>query len=203
MIAFLEGQLFHKSASSAVVMTGGVGYEVFMPLSSFYDLPDEGAEVQFYIKTIVREDDLQLFGFLTRAEKEAFLLLNSVSKIGPRLALNILSGITPSELVAAISQKNTTRLSSIVGVGQKTAERLILELKDKVAELAAEGAELTPDTAPLSLDQVDLDVVSALTNLGYRRQEAEKAVSAARSSMGEEVELPALLRQSLKRLQKV
>jgi len=202
MIAFIEGQLFQKSPASVVVMTGGVGYELFLPLSSFYELPDEGADIHFYVKTVVREDDLQLFGFLTRAEKEAFLLLNSVSKIGPRLALNILSGISPGELVGAINQKNIARLSSIAGVGAKTAERLILELKDKVARLAAHTSETTPQEEPPPLDQVDLDVVSALTNLGYRRQEAEKAVTTARAETGEAAELTGLLRRSLKKLQK-
>jgi len=142
MIAFLQGALKEKSASAVVIMSGGVGYEIFIPLSTFYALPEEEKEVSLHVKTILRDDSMQLFGFLTRAEKETFLLLNSVSKIGPRLALNILSGITPTELVQAIIQKDVPRLNSVPGVGVKTAERLILELKDKVSQLMTRSGRM-------------------------------------------------------------
>ena len=202
MIAFLQGALKEKSASAVVIMSGGVGYEIFIPLSTFYALPEEEKEVSLHVKTILRDDSMQLFDFLTRAEKETFLLLNSVSKIGPRLALNILSGITPTELVQAIIQKDVPRLNSVPGVGVKTAERLILELKDKVSQLASVVPEEILPTTPTVFDQVGQDVISALLNLGYRKAEAEKALVAARAEAGDGAELSDLLRHILKILQK-
>ena len=204
MIARLSGVVAEKSPGALVIMTGGVGYEVFIPLSTYYDLPDEGQETELHIKTVVREDALELFGFFSAGEKGAFELLNSVSKIGPRLALSILSGIGPGELVTAVTHKNIGRLTGIPGVGAKTAERLVLELKDKVGRLAvmAEPETAVPEAAVL--DDVARDAVSALLNLGYSRSEAEKAVNGARMECGPGPdELSTLLRQSLKRLRKV
>jgi len=202
MIARLIGHIRDKSPHSVVVMTGGVGYEVFIPLSTFYDLPDEGEEVSFHIQTVVREDALELFGFLTRVEKEAFLILNSVSRVGPRLALGILSGIKPADLCQAVTANNPARLSGVPGVGAKTAQRLVLELKDKVARLAAllPPGE-TPSEAETPLDDVANDAVSALKNLGYGAAEAERAAGAARR-LEPDADLSALIRLSLKRLQK-
>jgi len=204
MISRLEGVLAEKTAASVVVMAGGVGYEVFIPLSTFYELPEEGIRVVFYVKTLLRDDSIDLFGFLTREEKEAFLLLNSVSRIGPRLALNILSSISPAGLVEAIVNKNPARLSALPGVGVKTAERLIWELKDKAAKLAAlVPAEVGPPTAA-PIDDLSRDVISALQNLGYPKPQAEKAVNEARREAGEGKEdLSSLLRLSLRRLQKL
>ena len=203
MIARLEGLLADKSASCVVVMSGGVGYEVFIPLSTFYDLPEEGAPVDLYIRTVVRDDAIELFGFLTRGEKEAFLILNSVSKIGPRLALNILSGISPAELIQAVGSKDVARLSSVPGVGAKTAERLILELKDKVARLTALAGPAEPPAEPEGLDDVGRDVASALVNLGYKAAEAEKAVAWAQTrAEADQIDLAGMLRLSLKRLRK-
>jgi len=202
MIAFLQGELKDKTASTVVVMTGGVGYEIFIPLSTFYALPEEDKDVSLHVQTVVREDAMQLFGFLTRAEKEAFLLLNAVSKIGPRLALNILSGISPAELVRAVLHRDVARLNSIPGVGAKTAERLIVELKDKVNQLAGVIPDEALPAAPKVVDQVELDVLSALLNLGYRRLEAEKAIKTARAETDDRAGLSALLRASLKKLQK-
>ncbi len=202
MIAFLKGELKDKTASSVVVMTGGVGYELFIPLSTFYALPEEKKEVSLHVQTVVREDAMHLFGFLTRAEKETFLLLNAVSKIGPRLALNILSGISPAELVRAVRKRDVARLNAIPGVGVKTAERLLVELKDKVSRLAAEVPEEDFPAAPETVDQTGLDVISALLNLGYRRSEAEKALRLARAEAGDGADLSDLLRASLKKLQK-
>jgi Holliday junction DNA helicase RuvA len=145
---------------------------------------------------------MDLFGFISRAEKEAFLLLNSVSKIGPRLSLNILSGISPAELIQAVSQKNVARLTSISGVGAKTAERMILELKDKIAQLTSLMPADFPMETPFILDEDGQDVISALLNLGYRQAEAERALSAAQNEVGQGVELSDLLRLSLKKLQK-
>ena len=204
MIARLRGMLEEKTASVAVIMTGGVGYEVHVPLSTFYELPDPGGNVELFIKTVVKEDAFELFGFLTRAEKEAFILLNTVSKVGPRLALNILSGISPSELVSAVGQKNVARLNSVSGVGAKTAERLVVELKDKIQALAAlAGTAPSAMAEPEPLDDTGQDVVSALLNLGYSRNEAQKAVSRVMAQAeAENADLSALIRLSLKQLRK-
>ena len=204
MIARLKGELADRNPGTVVVMAGGVGYEVHIPLSTYYDLPDQGDEVSFHIKTVVREDAIELFGFLTRAEREAFLLLNSVSKIGPRLALSFLSGLNPAELVAAVSRGDVARLSSVPGVGAKTAQRVCLELKDKIAALAGlAGAEVPVAPAAADLDDVGRDVVSALTNLGYTRTEAEKTVGRVQVEEPDAVDISTLLRLCLKKLRKV
>ena len=205
MIARLRGVLADKSPAAAVVMAGGVGYEVQIPLSTYYDLPEEGETVTLYIKTVVRDDAIELFGFLTPAEKEAFILLNTVSKIGPRLALGILSGIGPAELVRAVSSRDLARLSSVPGVGAKTAERLVLELKEKVSRLAAVAGDAKDEAAPELLDDAAQDAVSALLNLGYSRPEAQKAVARAKreaEDRGGEADLAALIRLSLAKLRK-
>jgi holliday junction DNA helicase RuvA len=204
MIARLKGQVATKTAGSAVIMAGGVGYEVFISLPTFYELPDDGETVTLHIRTVVRDDAIELFGFMTAQEKEAFLLLNSVSKIGPRLALSILSGLTPGELIAAVSGKNLARLNAVPGVGAKTAERVILELKDKIAGLSAmvDPTPLPTPDMPV-LDETAQDAVSALVNLGYSRNEAEKAVAAAGDDAGPEPpDISALIRLSLKKLRK-
>jgi Holliday junction DNA helicase RuvA len=198
MIAYLEGPLKKKAATSIVVLTGGVGYEIFIPLSTFYELPEEGERVCLHVSTVVRDDAIQLFGFLSPAEKEIFLLLTSVSKIGPKLALNLLSGIRPQELVPAVLSRDVVRLSAVPGVGVKTAERIILELKDKMQSLSLAIGAAAADRPPLK--DVDQDVVSALLNLGYRRAEAEQAVLAARARAPERPTLSELLRLSLKML---
>jgi Holliday junction DNA helicase RuvA len=206
MIARLKGVLKDKRIGAVVVMAGGVGYEVHIPLSTFYDLPDEDSEVGLHVKTIVREDALELFGFLTRAEREVFIILNSISKVGPRMALNILSGIGPAELVRAIGTKDAGRLATVPGIGPKTAERLIIELKDKLPQLTAlvgVAPETEQPSAAADFNDVGRDVVSALMNLGYSRPEAEKAVAkAVAESSGQDLDLSDLLRQSLKRLRK-
>ena len=202
MIAYMQGPLKYKSADSIIIMAEGVGYELHIPLSTFYALAAEGDVVSLHVKTVVREDSIELFGFLSRAEKEAFLLLNSVSKIGPRLSLNILSGISPTELIQAVSQKNVARLTAIPGVGAKTAERLILELKEKISQLASLVPVDFPMGTPAILDEAGQDVISALLNLGYRQAEAERALSTAQSEAGQGVDLSSLLRLSLKRLRR-
>ncbi|MBF0527682.1 MAG: Holliday junction branch migration protein RuvA [Deltaproteobacteria bacterium] len=203
MISRLRGQLEEKNAGNLVLMANGVGYEVFIPLSTFYDLPGPGTQVSLYIKTVVREDAIELFGFLTQAEKEAFLLLTGVTKVGPRLALNILSGIGPGELVTAITTRNMARLTSIPGIGTKTAERLLMELKDKAAKLTALVGVQTAGLPDLPINGLGGDVVSALMNLGYARQEAEKAVAAVmKHAESQEADLGDLIRLSLKRLKK-
>jgi Holliday junction DNA helicase RuvA len=204
MIARLQGTLEEKTVSVVVIMAGGVGYEAHIPLSTFYELPDAGQDVELFIKTVVREDAIELFGFMTRVEKEAFILLNTVSKVGPRLAMNILSGIAPAELVSAVGQKNVARLNSVPGVGAKTAERLVVELKDKISALAALAGTAPSDISePEPLDDTGRDVVSALLNLGYSRNEAQKAVGRVMARPDAENEdLSALIRLSLKQLRK-
>ena len=156
-----------------MVDVGGVGYQIFIPLNVFYRLPEVGAVVSLYIHTHLREDALQLFGFRELEEKQVFLFLNGVAGIGPKLALNILSGIPADELVSAIKGADQLRLVSIPGVGRKLAERMIVELRDKCTTLQGQGPEVPVRGHDAQLMQ---DAVSALVNLGYRRIEVEKNV---------------------------
>lgn len=169
MIASLRGRLAEKDASRVVIDVNGVGYEVFVPLTTFTALPDPGGEVSLDIHTHVREDALALYGFSSRQERRVFERLLAVSGIGPRLAVTILSGGSVEGLVAAIRRGDLGRLTSIPGVGKKTAERIVVELKDKLKDLAAEA----PKPA------IETDVLSALENLGYPRAIAEAAVRRA------------------------
>jgi holliday junction DNA helicase RuvA len=173
VIAQISGTLAQKVPGEIIIDVGGVGYQVLIPLNVFYQLPEIGAPVSLQIHTHVREDALQLFGFSDRAEKQIFLLLISVSGIGPKLAVNILSGIPAEELARALREGDQLRLVAIPGVGRKLAERMIVELKDKLATLSTAGAE---SAKPEIGSQVMLDAVSALVNLGYKRPEAEKTV---------------------------
>jgi holliday junction DNA helicase RuvA len=173
VIAQISGTLAHKVPGEIVVNVGGVGYQVLIPLNVFYRLPEIGAPVTLQIHTHVREDALQLFGFQDVAEKQVFLLLIGVSGIGPKLAVNILSGIPAEELARALKEGDQVRLVGIPGVGKKLAERMIVELKDKFATLSPAGVE---SAKPEIGSQVMHDAVSALVNLGYKRPEAEKAV---------------------------
>lgn len=197
MIAFISGSLLSKSTESVVIDTGGVGYEVFIPLSTYYKLPHENARISLIVHTQVKEDAITLYGFLTHEEKALFKLLISVSGVGPRLARNILSGIAAPELVSCISRQDQARLSSIPGIGGKTAERLIVELKDKIKNIAQSMPQ--PHEEP---DKSSVDVVSALTNLGYKTQQAEHAVKAARSRLSGGAAFEELLKESLKMLSK-
>ncbi len=173
MIARIRGRLWHKTPQEAVVDVGGVGYRLMIPLSTFYDLPAEGEHVDLRVHTCVREDALHLYGFLTDDEKELFLLLIGVSKIGPKTGLSILSGLPTERLKDAIHRQDIAVLASIPGIGRKTAERLALELRGKVAP--AVSGEKAP--VPSSPDEARMseDVVSALVNLGYRKKDAEGA----------------------------
>lgn len=173
MIAQISGILAQKIPGEAVVDVGGIGYQIFIPLNVFYRLPEIGAAVSLQIYTHVREDALQLFGFQDHAEKQLFLLLLGVSGIGPKLAVNILSGIAADELSRALKEGDQVRLVAIPGVGRKLAERMIVELKDKFATLAPAGPESAKAEGG---SQLLLDAVSALVNLGYKRPEAEKMV---------------------------
>jgi holliday junction DNA helicase RuvA len=194
MIAHLEGKIRHKSPDFIVIDVHGVGYCVHVPLSTYYDLPDLGQSVCLNIHTHVRDDTLQLFGFHTLAEKEMFLMLITISGIGPRLAVNILSGITAEELRQVIYHENRGRLQSIPGVGKKTVERIILELRDKL-KIKKDAAD---KPAAVSCDpNVRDDAFSALVNLGYRPVEAEKALQLVEAADGERLPLPDILKKAL------
>jgi Holliday junction DNA helicase RuvA len=172
MIAHLRGRLLSKTPQSVVVETGGVGYEVAISIPAFTALPSEGNEVSLLIHTHVREDALLLFGFMNATEKRLFEKLLGISGIGPKLALTVLSGLPPERLIAAIHGQDHATLTRIPGVGKKTAERIVLELKDKLQELA-------PTSIPGVAAPVAEDVLSALVNLGYPRPTAQKGIESA------------------------
>jgi Holliday junction DNA helicase RuvA len=180
MIAHLRGRLLEKHPNRIIVDVQGVGYEAHVPLSTFYEMPEPGGEIALRVHTHVREEALSLYGFVTLLELQLFERLIGVSGIGPKLALAVLSGIEPNELIAAVRHGNVARLTAIPGVGKKTAERIGLELKDKLAAfLPVEGAASVPASAGESLRT---DVLSALINLGYHRPLAERAIDAALKS---------------------
>jgi Holliday junction DNA helicase RuvA len=199
MIAYLSGTLFSKNPQSVVVDINGVGYQIFIPLSTFYRLPDETDKVSLHVYTHVREDTLQLFGFQTEMEKQIFLLLISVSGIGPRVALNILSGMGFEELLSAIVKEDSDGISSIPGVGKKTSQRIILELKDKASKLAG-GIEAAPEQRVEIRDiEIYEDALSALINLGYPSKAAKKAIEAALRN-DQEMNIETLLKEALRNL---
>jgi Holliday junction DNA helicase RuvA len=198
MIAFLEGRLLSKSPEGIIILAQGIGYQVAVPLSSFYDLPPVEQAVQLHIYTLVRQDTIQLFGFMTPKEKEIFLLLIGVSGIGPKVALNILSGISVQEFGQALLMEDSARIQRIPGVGKKTAERIVLELKDKIKKMSSgplpslvRGVE---EGIPYE------DAVSALVNLGYPRAVAEKTLGRIKNETDEPISLEDLLRKALKSL---
>ncbi len=200
MIAQLRGRLTAKHPGQIVVDVGGVGYRVFIPLSTYYQLPAVEEEVSLRIFTHVREDAIQLYGFHTLHERVTFELLTGVSGIGPRLAVNILSGISVEELIAAILEGDLPRLKAIPGVGRKTGERVILELKDKVLEVPRIGVGAPGRQPKGERDQTVEDVISALLNLGCSRKEASRAAEAAREALGDGTEFEKLVKQALKHL---
>ncbi len=196
MIAFLRGRVLDKQPNRIVVDVSGVGYDVSVPLSTFYGLGEIGSEIALRIHTHVREDALALYGFATRLEQDLFERLISVSGIGPKLALAVLSGIEPSDLMRAIERSDLARLTAIPGVGKKTSERIVLELKDRLPKVHTAASD-TPHEPSLLRD----DLLSALMNLGYHRPLAEKAVDAAIKNVpGGDFERT--LKQSLRELAK-
>jgi Holliday junction DNA helicase RuvA len=206
MIAHLSGTLLAKQATTVILDVGGVGYEVTIPLSTFYDLEDTGASVALRIYTHVREDALQLFGFKTARERELFLKLITVSGIGPKLGITMLSGMSADEIIASIRTNNLARLTSIPGVGRKTAERLVIELRDKIAALSSPALEeefgaKTGGAAPSTQDAVRDDALSALVNLEYPKAAAEKAITAAIQEGGD-ISVEIILRRALRLLAK-
>jgi Holliday junction DNA helicase RuvA len=177
MIAHLRGKLLEKHPNRVIIDVQGVGYDVHVPLSTFYEMADPGGDIALRVHTHVREDALTLFGFATLLELQIFERLISVSGIGPKLALAVLSGIETNELVAAIRQANVARLTAIPGIGKKTAERIGLELKDKMAAFLP--VEREPSAEVRASETLHTDVLSALMNLGYHRPLAERAADAA------------------------
>jgi holliday junction DNA helicase RuvA len=199
MIAQIRGRLSVKEPHRIVVDVNGVGYLLFIPLSTYYRLPEVPGEVFLHTHTHVRDDAIQLFGFHTRDEQALFELLQGVAGIGPRLATNILSGISADELIPALSDGNLVRLRAIPGVGKKLAERLVVELREKVTTLRlpqypAPAAPAAPE------DRAVDDVVSALVNLGCNRKEAAKAAEAARKELGPSAEFETLIKTALRGL---
>lgn len=202
MIAFLSGKLIEKHANTAIVDVGGVGYEVSIPLTTFYELGEPGSDVQLRIYTSVREDAIQLFGFKTLRERDLYLKLISVQGIGPKSGIAMLSGMNADEIISAIRSNNLVRLTSIPGVGRKTAERLVIELRDKVGEMTDGAGSLdAASRTSLPTDAVFEDALSALVNLGYNKAAAEKALDQA-AKEGTEVTVQKLLRRSLQLLAK-
>ena len=200
MIASLTGRLRRKAADYLIIDVSGVGYQVYVPLSTFYGLPDEGEETSLFIYTHVREDFLGLFGFLTQPEKDAFLLLMDVSGIGPKLALTVLSGMSVDDLTCAIQSSDDAKLCGIPGIGKKTAARMVLELKDKMKQfaplVASRGEALRSGTRGNSED-----AVSALVNLGYKNPLAEEAVKRVLRDRPD-MRLEAIIREALGELGK-
>jgi Holliday junction DNA helicase RuvA len=196
MIAHLRGRLLVKHPNQAVVEAGGVGYDVTISVPTFSDLPSAGTEVALHIHTHVREDQLALYGFLRPSEKQLFEKLITVSGIGPKLAITILSGMAADEMVGAIRGNDIARLTRIPGIGKKTAERMVLELRDKLP--AAIGGEVAPIS---SLTAMEEDVLSALVNLGYQRPAAERALATITKN-GQGASFEALFREALGALSK-
>ena len=201
MIARLEGLLAEQSPTRVVIDVGGVGYEVHVPLSTFTELPDLGCSVVLHIHTHANDAAVTLFGFCSLAEKVAFELLIKANRVGPRLAQSVLSGISPKELLEAIRAENVAALRAVPGVGSKVAERILLELRDRVEELSlviGGPASARPNDAPG--DSARDQTLSALINLGYSRVEAERVLDGAATDAGHDATLESLVRASLKRL---
>lgn len=198
MIGYLRGRLARKSPEGLVVDVGGVGYVVQVSLSTYADLPGEGRDVELHVHTQVREDALNLFGFLTEDERSVFVRLIGVAGVGPKVALAVLSGVRPDALRGAVAAGDARGLVRIPGIGKKIAERIVLELRDKLGPPGS--VDSLPGAAPLGL--AASDVASALVNLGYRKGDAEAVVFAAAKELGEDAPFDALLRRALGRLAK-
>jgi Holliday junction DNA helicase RuvA len=199
MIALLRGTLLEKHPSRLIVDVGGVGYDVQVPLSTFYGLGEPGASLSLRIHTHVREEVIALYGFATPLEQELFERLIGISGIGPKLALAVLSGIEPGELIKAIRQQDVARLTAIPGVGKKTAERIGLELKDRLPASLPTAGQAAVDADPG--DELRADLLSALINLGYQRAPAEKAIERTLSG-SKETGFEQALREVLRGLMK-
>ena len=198
MIALISGKIVYKGISHVIVDVQGVGYRVFIPLTTFYELPENGEPVTLHIHTNVKQDAINLFGFYTIQERDLFQLMISVSGIGPKMSMNILSGISAQELLGAISGGNVGKLIRIPGVGKKMAERLVLELKEKVVKKMM--MEESPQAGLQNRldDIIAEDVLSALVNLGYKNNVAKDALDRALRSSEEKMEMDKLLKKTLK-----
>ena len=199
MIASLTGRLAFKAPTHLALDVHGVGYEVFIPLSTFYGLPNLNESLSLSIHTHVREDAIQLFGFLSSQEKDAFVMLTSVSGIGPKLGLSVLSALPVPDLVSAIQAGDVEKLTTVPGIGTKSASRLVLELKDKAMKLHPELVR-TLDPTQHGQDATFEDALSALVNLGYRPQDAKDALKQVKKSNSESIVLKDMIRESLKEL---
>ena len=199
MIASLQGILTFKSPGHITVEVNGVGYRVFIPLSTFYELADEGSPIALNVYTAVREDAIHLYGFRTPEEKQIFELLLSVNGIGPKLAIGLLSGVSPADFVRAVFMEDRQTLTKIPGVGKKTAERMILELRDRVIKLAPQEKreESKEEGSP---DTVREDALSALVNLGYKKSAARTVLERVLTGPGERLVLEEALKRALKEL---
>jgi Holliday junction DNA helicase RuvA len=197
MIARLSGTLIEKSITQCVVDIHGAGYRVVVPLTTFYELPDQGLPVVLHVHTHVREDAIHLYGFHSTEEREVFELLISVSGIGPKLAINVLSGIAARELIRAVTQEDLKRLTAIPGVGKKMAERIILELKDKMSKLDR-GKVPTETTGAGPDERIKEDVLSALVNLGYKGSLVKEVVDRMMREASPAPSLDQLLKQALR-----
>lgn len=208
MITHIRGRLVSKKPGQAVVEAGGLGYELAVPLGTFLALPEPLAEVGLFTRLIIREDSWELYGFLSDLERESFLALTSVNRIGPKLALTIISALEPGELARALMTRDLSAIAGVKGIGAKTAERLMVELKDKAPRLAAlaglQPGELKAPAGPgpAGVGPDDDEALSALINLGYTQAEAAKAARQARAEAGAESELGPVLRLALKALTK-
>lgn len=198
MIARINGALVHKSPTSIIVDAHGVGYRLFVPLTTFYELPDLGNAVTLHVHTHVKQDGISLFGFYSAPERDVFQLMITVSGVGPKLALNILSGVSAEELIDAVSSGNLRRLVGIPGIGKKTAERIILELKEKIVKLAGDGGDgrSTDNLTPAEL--LKDDALSALVNLGYKSHVAKEALEKVLRMAPAKLTLDMLLKDGLK-----
>jgi len=199
MIAFLTGRLVFKAPTHLTLDVQGVGYEVHIPLSTYYALPNLDDITALNIHTHLREDAIQLFGFLSKSEKDSFLLLTTVSGIGPKLALSVLSSLPVTDLVHAIQTEDVDKLSTVPGIGTKSASRIALELKDKVGKIQPVSAQI-PVLEPDGIDGPFEDALSALVNLGYRPQDAKEALKRVTKAAAGPVALKQLVREGLKEL---
>ena len=199
MIALLTGRLAVKAPSTVTLDVQGVGYEVFIPLSTFYALPDAGEAISLHIHTHVREDAIQLYGFLTRVERESFLLLTAVSGIGPKLALSVLSTLPVPDLLTAIQADDIDKIATVPGIGKKSAGRIVLELKEKAARIHPTAGAVSSGPAGAS-DRLHDDALSALVNLGYRPADVKEVIKGIFRGTSPPSSLQDVIREALKDL---
>jgi Holliday junction DNA helicase RuvA len=198
MIALISGKIVYKGISHVIVDVQGVGYRIFIPLTTFYELPETGQTITLHVHTNVKQDAINLFGFYTIQERDLFQLMISVNGIGPKMSMNILSGISAQELLRAISGGNVGKLVNIPGVGKKMAERLILELKEKVIKKMMLEETPAADDQHKANEIIMEDALSALVNLGYKSNVAKDALDKALRSSDEEIGMDTLLKKTLK-----